>query len=143
MPGFNFWNRWILTVSFLIIVFGLVLILFNQTSIFNYLFNNQVNSVFWGNVPITAPTIIFQQWIYSTLGAVLVGWGIFLTFIVTHAFRNKERWAWHCIVLGITLWFIADTSVSLFYHVYINVYVNVVLFIVLGLPLCFTKKYFK
>lgn len=140
--SFSFWQKWILTLSFLTIVFGLMLILFNQTPLFDYLLNRQVNVVFWGNTPINHATLLFQQWAYATLGAVLVGWGIFMTFISAHPFRNKEKWSWNCLTLGMTLWFIADTSVSLYFDVCVNVILNVVFFIAFILPLIFTKKYF-
>lgn len=142
MLSFHFWNKWLLTVSFLLIVFGFFLILFNQSALFNYVFAKEVNSVFWPNGIPAEDINLFQQWIYGILGAVMVGWGTFLTFITTHAFRNKERWSFDCIALGITLWFIADTALSLYFHVYINVFLNAVIFIAIGLPLIFTKKYF-
>lgn len=142
MFGFNFWYKWILSASFLMIIFGLVLILFNQTSFFNYLFNNQVNAVFWGDIPLPSATMMFQQWVYSVLGAIIAGWGVFMTFISTHAFRNKERWSWNCFVFGLAVWFVSDSSVSYFFHVNINVVINILLLILFGLPLLFTKKYF-
>lgn len=143
MLSFNFWNKWLLTLSFLMIIFGLALIIFNQTSSFAYLFNNQVNTVFWGHVYISNETALFQQWIYSVLGAVIAGWGIFMTFICTHSFRNKERWSWNCFVFGILLWFVTDAGMSWLFHVTINVVIDFVLLIAFSLPLIFTKKYFS
>lgn len=143
MSKFNFWQKWLLTVSFLIIIFGLSLILFNQTDLFKLLFNSHVNEVFWGKIPVPDETIAFQKWIYGTLGAVIVGWGVFMTFLSTHTFRHKERWAWNCFAYGLVSWFIADTAVSLYFHVTINIITNLVLFVLLGLPLIFTKHYFK
>lgn len=142
MFSFNFWIKWLLTVSFLLIMFGWILILFNQTAFFNFLFNDWINTTFWGSTSVPGPTALFQQWIYGTLGAVIVGWGIFLTFISTHPFRNKEPWSWNCMVFGITIWFMADTTVSFYFHVWLNVILNSVLFVAFALPLIFTRKYF-
>jgi hypothetical protein len=143
MSGFDFWHKWLLTASFLMIIFGFSLILFNQSQIFNLLCNNQINTVFWGKIPIPDETLLFQKWIYGTLGAVIAGWGVFMTFISTHSFRNKERWSWNCFTCGLLLWFAADTAVSLYFHVATNVLLNIIIFILLGLPLLFTKKYFN
>ena len=52
------------------------------------------------------------------------GWGIFLTFITHYSFRNREKWAWNCILVGTLAWFILDTSLSLYHKVYINALSN-------------------
>jgi hypothetical protein len=36
----------------------------------------------------------------------------------------KERWAWNSLILGVLVWFLLDTSLSLFHKVYFNVALN-------------------
>lgn len=139
---FNFWFKWLITVSFLTIVFGLSLILFNQSALFNVLFNAKVNQLFWGSPAVSAETILFQQWVYSTLGAMMVGWGVMLVYVSAHPFRNKETWSSNCITLSLLLWFIADTTTSYYFHVYINIILNIIILFAFALPLIFTRKYF-
>lgn len=140
---FNFWFKWMITVSFLTILFGFILILFNHTNFFNAIFNIPINETFWHVSSVDTPTQIFQQWVYGTMGAILVGWGTTLTFISAHPFRSKESWAWNCLMMSVLLWFITDTTISLYFKVYVNVITNSLLFVAFLIPLIFTKKFFK
>lgn len=141
--SFNIGFKWVIAVSFMTIIFGFILILLNQSSLFFSLFNSSINLTFW-NIPIIENyTQLFQQWAYGTMGAILVGWGTSLTYISAYPFRNKEPWAWNCLMTSLLLWFITDSAVSLFFKVYINVALNSFLFLAYMIPLLFTRKYFK
>jgi len=106
------------------------------------LFHHQINPAFWSVNAIDDATRKFQQWVYGVWGATIAGWGIVLTYLARYPFRNKERWAWDGLILGVLIWFVLDTSLSLFYKVYFNVVLNTVLFILGILPLAFTRKWF-
>lgn len=142
MSSFNFWQKWLFYVGIYLAVFGLVLAFFNQTYVMNFVFNNQINSVFWSSNEIPESAFPFQSWIYGVLGATVSGWGIFIAFLAYYPFKAREKWAWNCIATGIAIWFISDTSISAFYDVTFNVVFNVVLLIFIGLPLLFTRKFF-
>lgn len=142
MDSFSFWQRWLLVVSLVIVAFGLLLALFNQTPVFDFLFNNQINPVFWGTEPLAAQAVMFQKWIYGVLGATVTGWGVAIAFIAHHPFRRKERWAWNCLATGMLVWFIADTSISLYFKVVFNAAFNILLLVAIFLPLLFTRRYF-
>ena len=105
-------------------------------------FNNQINPVFWGNTWPTAESLLFQRWIYGLLGATCLLVGIVFFFVVTYAFAKRERWAWNCLLFGLSAWFIIDTPVSLYFQVYFNVAFNTVLLLAILLPLLLTKKDF-
>ena len=94
MKNFLFWQKWLFAVGLLLAVFGLTLAFFNQTPFFDFLFNKQINPVFWSEGQATPEAIRFQQWIYGVLGATIAGYGVTVAFLVHHPFRNKERWAW-------------------------------------------------
>jgi hypothetical protein len=51
MKNFNFWQRWLLVVSWIIVLFGLAMALLNATPIFDFM-NDRVNPVFWGDGPV-------------------------------------------------------------------------------------------
>lgn len=142
MCNFNFWQKWLFFVGIYLAVFGLVLAFFNQTYVMDFVFNNQINSVFWSANAIPENIFPFQSWVYGVLGATVTGWGIFIAFLAYYPFKAREKWAWNCIAAGISIWFISDTSISAFYDVTFNVVFNVVLLIFIGLPLLFTRKFF-
>jgi hypothetical protein len=77
-----------------------------------------------------------------SVGATIAGWGIVLTHIARYPFSKKERWVWDSLIFGVLIWFVLDTSLSLFYKVPFNATLNTVLFILGILPLAFTRKWF-
>ena len=139
----KFWDRWLLLVGWLLVVFGLLLAFLNQTQLFDVAFNRQINSVFWTDEIPAASIELFQAWIYGVLGATLSGWGIFIVFLVRYPFRKRERWARNCIIAGITLWYITDTSISLFFGVTFNAIFNTVLAALFYAPLVATRGEFS
>ena len=140
--NFNFWQRWLLIVSIFLVMFGLMLAFFNQTAFFDFLFNNQVNPVFWKAPALDEGTFAFQHWVYGVLGATVSGWGVFMAFLVHYPFRRKEPWAWNCLVLGVGLWYVVDTTLSMLSQVVFNAVFNTVLLVLLAPPLIFTRKIF-
>ena len=54
MDKFRLSVVWLKIVSILFALFGIVIALFNQTSLFQMTFNNQINPVFWGNTQLSA-----------------------------------------------------------------------------------------
>lgn len=63
-------------------------------------------------------------------------------FKAHYPFKKKEKWAWNCLVVGLLVWFVLDTSISLNYKVYFNAVFNTALLISAILPAVFTLKYF-
>ena len=141
MANFFFWQRWLLIVGILISVFGTLMAFFSGTPLFD-LFNGQIDPVFWGGSAVEESVRSFQGWIYGVWGATIAGWGIFVIFIAQYPFRNRERWAWNCLVAGMLVWFVLDTSLSIFHRVYFNAAFNSVLLILAMLPIVITRKYF-
>ncbi len=140
-PNFSFWQRWLLVVGWLITLFGIAMALVSGTSLFD-LFNRQIDPAFWGTNAVGEIARQFQQWIYGVWGATIAGWGIFITYIARYPFHRKERWAWKCLVFGLIVWFVLDTSLSFIYKVYFNVVFNMGLFVLAMLPVVFTRKDF-
>jgi len=141
MESFLFWQRWLLIVGVVISIFGMFMSFFSGTALF-YLFDNRINSVFWGTGDVTEGVRGFQRWIYGAWGATVAGWGICVTFIVHYPFRRKEKWSWECILWGVLVWFMIDTGFSVYFNVYINVILNTLFLIAVLLPLVSTRKHF-
>jgi hypothetical protein len=121
---------------------GIFIAFLNQTFLFDSFFNNQINPVFRINNSFPDDIFIFQAWIYGVLGATLSGWGVFLAYIIYYPFRERQKWSWNCIAFGITLWFLIDTSISIYFHVFFNAVFNAILFLSIIIPLLFVKRYF-
>ena len=143
MNQFNFWQKILQVASLVMVLMGVFIALFNQSSIFNYIFNNPINATFWSSDNFPSNIVQFRSWVYGVLGATISGWGIFIAFIVHYPFKEKQKWSWYCIAIGIIVWFIIDTSISAYFSVYFNVVFNTILFLSIVVPLFFTKKYFN
>lgn len=142
MDRFMFWQRGLVVLSLLIIVAGVGMALLSGTALFDVL-DNQVNPVFWDSKTVSGDIEEFQQWVYGLLGATMAGWGVFLAFVAAIPFKRRERWAWTCIAAGLTLWFVIDTAISIYWGVYFNAFVvNTPLFVLAMLPLIFTRRAF-
>ncbi|MBN1313164.1 MAG: hypothetical protein JXB30_17275 [Anaerolineae bacterium] len=141
MKRFIFWQRWLLVLSIVIIIFGLVMSLLSSTAVFDLL-NNQVNPVFWNAQPIPEQALAFRSWIYGVTGAAMAGWGVFFAFLAHYPFRRREKWAWTCILLGVLIWYVPDTIISLASGVVFNAIFNTSLLAAVALPLLMTYKDF-
>jgi hypothetical protein len=51
--------------------------------------------------------------------------------------------AWYCTAIGVLVWYIPDTAMSLRFGVAINVVINSILLVGVALPLIFTRKAFR
>lgn len=142
MTRFLFWQRWLLLAGLTLTAFGLALAFFSQTWLFDALFNNQVNPVFWSAAAVSPATQRFQAWAYGVLGATIAGWGIVTAFLARYPFRNKEPWAWTAIALAISVWFITDTGLSVWFGVTFNAVFNILVLLLVLLPLNFTRSDF-
>ena len=142
MSSFSFWQKWLLGFGLYLIAFGILLSFFSHSILMDYVFNKQIDPTFWGSTGLSENAKLFQAWVYGVLGAVISGWGIFISFVAHYAFKAKERWAWNCIATGFVVWFAIDTIISVKFHVGFNVFVNVAFLFFALLPLLFTRKHF-
>ncbi len=142
MNSFTFWQRWLSIFGLIIIAFGLGMAVLNSTPLFDLL-NRQVDPVFWGTQPLPREALAFRGWIYGVLGATMAGWGVFIAFLAQSPFRRRERWAWNCTALGILVWYLPDTAISLASGVIFNAMINTGLLALVALPLFFTRREFR
>ena len=138
----TFWKNWLIVVSLIIVVYGLGLAFFGQSTLFNLLLNNQINEVFWSSTQPPVEFIKFQQFNLGVLGSVVAGWGIIMAFIFYHTFDNRQKWVWNAVMLGLIVWYIPDTIISIVHFAYSNAIMNTLLFVLLTIPLIIKKKEF-
>lgn len=142
MNHFKFWQRWLFIVSLGITGFGLFMAVFNQTALFD-LFNRQIDPAFWDTASPPQGVADFQSWLFGVWGATIAGWGIFLAFIAYNPFKQRQKWAWNCLSIGLSVWFVLDTWISWKFEVHFNVFFNTFVALAVGLPLIFTRKAIK
>jgi uncharacterized BrkB/YihY/UPF0761 family membrane protein len=141
-PMFNWCRRWLMGVGVLFAVFGLLLATCNQSPLFNALFNQRIDAVFWKVTPPPAEYRLFQIWIYGVLGATCAGWGTMIAWLAYWAFPLRKRWVWHAVFVAVWVWFIPDTIISLSSGVYYNVFINVALLLAVLAPLALSRREF-
>jgi hypothetical protein len=139
MGSFIFWQRWLLVFAVLLILFGVGMVFFNTTSVFDAFFNDNINPAFWGSKGPDPIALRFQSWVYGLLGATIAGWGVIIFFLVKIPFTQREKWAWNALFWGLLLWYVLDTGASIYYGVLFNVLFNTVIFLVALVPLLFTR----
>ncbi len=140
MTNLAFWQKWLLILGLLIILFGVGLAVLGGSPFQGP--NSPIDTVFWDTQGTTAAVIDFQHWIYGVLGATMAGWGVFTAFIAYYPLKQREPWAWNCLIIGLLLWYLLDTAVSLRFRVYFNAAFNTVLIALVLLPLGATWKDF-
>src|SRR5512143_258287 len=138
---FLLWQRWLLILGVIIVVFGVALALLYSTPLFD-IFRTQIDPVFWAAGELTGGTVPFQQWIYGVLGATMAGWGVSIAFIAAIPFKRREKWAWNCLALAVSLWFVIDTFLSWRFGALFNVVFNVLIFVAAMTPLLLSWRHF-
>jgi hypothetical protein len=142
MTSINFWQKWLLVTTILVILFGTLLILPIESEILDLMFNDRIEAIFWPDTMIAPGVTHFRQWLYGVLGATMVGWGIMMAFITAGPFHKRETWAWYSIALSIGIWYIADTIVSISYGALFNAAFNTAILLLFLPPMLGTFKSF-
>lgn len=142
MGSLSFWSRWLEVVGWYLVVFGIAFALFNQSPLFDALFNRHIDPIFWSEAQMPDAARQSQAWVYGVLGSTVAGWGVLVAFVARSAFRSRQRWSWTAFAVGITLWFVVDTWLSIAHGVYFNAAFNSVLALLIYIPLLATRAEF-
>lgn len=138
---FDFWQRWLFSVSLAFIVFSLALSLLNNTAIFAP-FHRQVDPLFWGSQQLPESGLKFRTWIYGIAGATMTSWGVLLAYLTRYPLRRREKWAWNGLMLCMLAWYLPDTAVSLYFGVWFNIIFSTLVVGVMVVPLLLIRRYF-
>jgi hypothetical protein len=137
----RFWLRWLLAASWLTAACGLLLTLATGTSILAPIEGPLLRSIL-GDGSVSPGVRTLHQWTFGVMGAVMFAWGVFALFIVRHGFARGEAWAWRCLSLGFSLWFVLDSTRSAIHGVWINVAANTGFLLLFAVPLVATAPRF-
>jgi hypothetical protein len=141
MIGFRGWQKWLVILGCIVTAFGAFMALANAGSLFD-IFNRQIDPVFWNDQTLPDEALAFRTWVYGAWGGTVAGWGVFMIFLASRPFKEKQSWAWWCLVIGLSLWYLLDSGLSLRSGVIFNVIFNSVLLLGAALPLIFTAPVF-
>ena len=141
MNAEKFWMGWLKITMLIIILAGILLIFFGNSS-YAEILNKQINRVFYSGKLPEESILLMKGWLIAVSGAVMAGWGSTMLYIVYHPFKKGEKWAWRSIFYPLLIWFLLDSSVSLYYGAIFNVIINCILFFQLIAPLLFLRNLF-
>lgn len=137
MKNFKLWYYWLLAVTVVTIVFGLLLAFFNHTSIFD-LYHEQIEAVFFKNNVVPQFLTSYKRFVLGVMGIILASWAIQMLFTLLFAFRKKERWSWIALSCNLLIWYCLDSGLSLYLRVLFNVAFNTAVLLLFMIPLAFT-----
>lgn len=138
---FMFWWRWLIFAVLVHIAFGFSMFLMPETTNANFSF------LVYGNVDTLKQfgqePYRYINYIHSLLGAIALGWGISLFYIILKPLYHQEKDAWFGLAFSILCWFLSDTGVSLVSGYWQNAILNLVFLIFYFTGLVFIFKYMK
>ena len=141
MSAEKFWNYWLKVTMILVLLAGILLILLSATGRTEFM-DKEIYRTFLGVHKPGAGIQRMTNWMAGVTGAVMTGWGLSMFFLVSHAFKRREKWAWRSMFYPVLLWYLADSLVSAWFGAYFNVMANTVLFLQIMAPLLFLRQQF-
>lgn len=141
MSAEKFWSEWLKITMLIVITAGLLLALISNLIQIQFI-NKMIDDVFFLGIQPEEHVNMLKNWLFGVSGAVMAGWGCSMYYIVNHAFRHRERWAWRCIFYPVIIWYILDSSISFYYGVTFNVIINSILMLQIMAPLLFLRNQF-
>lgn len=141
MTAEKFWLGWLKITMWLIVIVGALLALFSDYLFADFL-NLKINSIFFKGEPPMLQVELLKKWLFGISGAVMMGWGLSMLYVVSIPFKQREQWAWRCIFYPVLVWYIIDSAVSVYFGVGFNVIINSVLFLQIVAPLLFLRTEF-
>lgn len=140
--SFGFWHKWLLAVSVLNVVIGLVIAVLPDSALFALHASATADVFFDGDMPAQAAEL--RAFLFGPLGGTIAGYFLMQTFVVWGPFRRREPWAWHAILWAMLLWFVVDSAMSTLHGAFFNVWmINLSTLVLVGLPLLMTRRAFR
>lgn len=134
----TFWWRWLVAASMGVALFGLILVLFPALTLQGFSLLVYSNAELLGQN--TAATVSYIKLVHAVLGAVMVGWGTALLYVLFCTFRDNLVIGWKTVTGSVLAWFIPDTAYSLISGFWQNAVLNVGFLILFAIPLLAMRK---
>ncbi|MBU3739232.1 MAG: hypothetical protein FGM55_09810 [Rhodoferax sp.] len=140
-PALLFWSRLIQGAAAVIIVLSLTLLLAPGLgeAIFNLVYFRQPS------IPVEVPSLALGYIWFANgiIGAVMAGWMICIILLARGPFLEGRLHAWNTIAIPLASWFFIDTAFSIAHGVWGNVLLNAATGLMFGIPLLFSRRYFR
>ena len=134
------WWRWLVAASLGLMAFGLVLVLapgFTRQG-FSLLIYASAGAIDeFGPAPVAYFTLL-----HAVLGAVTLGWGVLILWVVQGPFRRGLKEAWQMLAVSVVAWFVPDTAFSLWSGFWQNAALNLGFLALFAVPLGATYRVF-
>lgn len=139
----KFWSNWLIGVSVIGIVFGVLLMLPGglQTMLAQWSYETVVGPGTFAEL--TEAEMASQRLLYGIASAVMIGWFTMIAWISAIPFRRGERWAWLAIDSSLLVWFVLDSAISVQNGMPQNVLLNLVFLVLFAIPLATTWRQFE
>jgi hypothetical protein len=129
----EFWWRWLVLVSLGVMMFGLTLAIFPDLTLQGFslmIYSSAARISEFGE-----PAVSYIRLVHAVLGAVMVGWGTALLFVLFGTFQENLSIGWKTVTGSVVAWFIPDTMFSLWSGFWQNAILNTVFVVLFAIPL--------
>jgi len=134
----RFWDGWLITVAASVIVFSVSLVVLPQLSqsLFDSLFARQLAA----HQPFAPSAASYVRFVYGVLGAVMIGWMVSLLFLIAGPFRERTRGGWYAVSVSVLVWFVVDSSFSIWVGFWENAAFNTGFLLLFAPPIIATSR---
>jgi hypothetical protein len=138
------WSRWLLALSFFLILYGLAMVLVSQwmssTLVGPLLYHDKLlQSAFAG---LAGPELLFLNVMNGLIGAVTVAYALLIGAIAFEPFRKGERWAWNALTMSVVAWAILEAYLKAASGLGIKSMAHLGFLIAFTIPLGVTYRHF-
>lgn len=137
----KFWFGWMRITMLTVVIVGAIIALVTPFVTPEFLDQKINNAFFPGEIPRPSSDLM-KKWLLGVSGAVMLGWGCTMWYIVNKPFRRREKWAWRSVFYPIIIWYLIDSSVSAYFGANFNVVINSILFLQIMAPLLSLRNQF-
>lgn len=140
---FEFWQQWLVYINIMFSILGVVIVFFGESLLFHFWHLFSTDVFFGGDAAAYEAIKPFRQFLFGIIGGTIAGFHLLMVYIARIPFKAKEKWAFNALLYGTGLWFILDSSCSIYFGGFHNVWmINLFALVGIGLPLWMTRKAF-
>jgi len=109
-------RAWLSLVSIVLVLWGIVF-------------------AFFGLKILPVARVVLLDWESAIYGTIMMGWGVTLLLVGRIALTRRDRQLTRALLIGVTVWLLAEATFSLRYAVWFNIGVDVGVFVLFSVPL--------
>jgi len=140
--SFLFWQKWLVIINCIGILVGFLFPFISKVNFIAKGYNQALAEAFFRQNTLPEDVLVYNQWVWAMLGAVIMGWSICMLFIALFPFKKREKWAWLCIGISLIVTFILDIGFSVYFNFYAEIIIALSWFLPGIIPIIATHKNF-